>query len=141
MGRELTRSAYADDLDVKGDDLAGQRMIEVNLDYRIMYLLDHARQLAAGGVGKDHQQPRLQLHLVKLIASNGLNILLVTRTEAALGLDLETAAVADLETEQHLFKTGLPSPTLKVAGCLSVVVSTTSPLGSLRVKCRVTSDA
>src|SRR5690606_13355423 len=33
----------------------------------------------------------------------------------------------------------LPSPTLKVAGALPVVVSTTSPLGSFRVKCRVTS--
>src|SRR5690606_25979599 len=33
----------------------------------------------------------------------------------------------------------LPSPTLKVAGCLSKVLSTTSPLASLRAKCRVTS--
>src|SRR5690606_1399422 len=33
----------------------------------------------------------------------------------------------------------LPSPTLKVAGCLSKVLSTTSPFCSLRAKCRVTS--
>src|SRR5690606_28624871 len=33
----------------------------------------------------------------------------------------------------------LPSPTLKVAGALPTVESTTSPLGSFRVKCRVTS--
>ncbi|MNE79955.1 hypothetical protein D3C80_1764860 [compost metagenome] len=33
----------------------------------------------------------------------------------------------------------LPSPTLKVAGCLSKVLSTTSPFSSLRAKCRVTS--
>src|SRR5690606_1527821 len=33
----------------------------------------------------------------------------------------------------------LPSPTLKVAGFLPTVESTTSPLGSFRVKCRVTS--
>src|SRR3990167_5464950 len=33
----------------------------------------------------------------------------------------------------------LPSPTLKVAGFLSKVLSTTSPFSSLRAKCRVTS--
>src|SRR5690554_43373 len=97
---------HLDDFHLEGDDLAGQRVVEVHFYHSIVNGLDHAGHFSAGGVPEDDQQAGLQFHFAELVAGHGLDVLRVAGAKPTLGLNFKAALVAGLETEQAGFEAG-----------------------------------
>src|SRR5690606_26928086 len=110
-------SLHGDNFYLEGDGLACQGVVEVDIHHGVVDGLDHAGHLPAGGIPEDDQQARLQLHIGEVVQRHGLDVLLVARAEAALGLDLEGALVASLEAEKHLLEAGEQAAVAYCKGC------------------------
>src|SRR5690606_31035265 len=77
-----------DNLDLEGQRLAGQWVIEVNGDLLVIEGFDHAGQLTVGRIIEDDQKPFGKLHAFELATRHDLHILWVMLTKPLLRLDL-----------------------------------------------------
>src|SRR5450830_36540 len=130
-----------EDFYVKRQGFTGQRVVEVDGHLRIIEGFDHTRQLGIRRIVKNHQQAFRQVHVLELRTRDDLYVLRVGLAKGVFRQDLKGSFVPTLEANRAASNPGckLPSPTVKVAGDLSNVLSTVSPFSRRNAKCKVTS--
>src|SRR5690606_7655976 len=129
-----------DDLDVKGQGFAGQRMVEIDGYLLVIEFFHHTGQLSIGRIVEDHQQARRQFHVLELRARDDLYVLRVRLAKSVFRRNRQRTLVASLEAEQRGFETWQQVAVTDLEGRRGFVEGAVDGVAVLEAQCKVQGD-